>query len=59
MGSLSREELVRSASTTRSGGGTEDNMFESLHEEVRRTLAPFGILVSRTILKEIGAAETR
>jgi hypothetical protein len=38
---------------------TEDAIYESLHEEVSRTLAPFGIPVSRTILKEIAAAESR
>jgi hypothetical protein len=38
---------------------TEDDMFERLHEEVSRTLAPFGVLGSRIILKEIAAAESR
>ncbi len=37
---------------------TEDQMFEMLDEEVRRTLAPFGVPVSRTILKEIAAASS-
>jgi hypothetical protein len=38
---------------------TEDAIFERLHDEVSRTLAPFGISVSRTILKEIAAAESQ
>jgi hypothetical protein len=38
---------------------TEDAIFERLHVEVSRTLAPFGISVSRTILKEIAAAESQ
>ena len=37
---------------------TEDHMFDRLDELVRATLAPFGIPVSRTILKEIAAAES-
>ena len=37
---------------------TEDHMFDRLDELVRGTLAPFGIPVSRTILKEIAAAES-
>jgi hypothetical protein len=38
---------------------TEDAIFERLHEEVRRALAPFGIPVSRAILKELAAAESQ
>ena len=38
---------------------TEDAIFERLHELVRGALAPFGIPVSRTILKEIAAAESQ
>lgn len=38
---------------------TEEDMFERLHEEVSRTLTSLGIPVSRTILKEIGTAQTR
>jgi hypothetical protein len=38
---------------------TEDAIFERLHEEVRGALAPFGIPVSRAILKEIAAAESQ
>ena len=38
---------------------TEDAIYESLHEEVSRTLAPFGIPVSRTILKETAVATSR
>jgi hypothetical protein len=38
---------------------TEDAIFERLDEEASRTLAPFGISVSRTILKEIAAAESQ
>jgi hypothetical protein len=41
------------------GSTTEEDMFERLHEEVSRTLAPFGIPVSRTILKETTAAESQ
>jgi hypothetical protein len=38
---------------------TEDAIFERLDEEVRGALAPFGIPVSRAILKEIAAAESQ
>jgi len=38
---------------------TEDAIFERLHEEVRGALTPFGIPVSRAILKEIAAAESQ
>ena len=38
---------------------TEDDMFAELDNEVRRSLTSFGIPVSRTILQEIGAAQTR
>jgi len=38
---------------------TDDAVFEKLHEEVSRTLIPFGSLVSQTILKEIAAAESQ
>lgn len=37
---------------------TEDGVLERLHDEVTRTLAPVGIPVSRTVLKEINATET-
>ncbi len=38
---------------------TEDAIFERLHEVVRGALTPFGIPVSRAILKEIAAAESQ
>jgi hypothetical protein len=37
---------------------TEDAIFERLHESVGGALAPFGIPVSRAILKEIAVAES-
>ena len=37
---------------------TEDNVLARLHDEVTRTLAPVGIPVSRTVMKEINATET-
>jgi hypothetical protein len=43
----------------RTVNATEDAIFERLHELVRRALAPFGIPVSRAILKEIAAAESQ
>ena len=38
---------------------TEEQVFEKLDGEVSGRLAPFGSVVSRTILKEIAAAESR
>ena len=38
---------------------TEDDVFEKLHEAVSGRLVPFGSVVSRTILKEIAAAESQ
>jgi hypothetical protein len=38
---------------------TEDAIFERLHEAVRGALSPFGIPVSRAILKEIAATESQ
>jgi hypothetical protein len=38
---------------------TDDAIYESLHQEVSRTLAPAGIPVSRTILEEIAVAPSR
>ena len=43
----------------RTVNATEDAIFERLHELFRRALAPFGIPVSRAILKEIAAAESQ
>jgi hypothetical protein len=45
--------------SSRTVNATEDAIFERLQEEVSRTLAPFGIPVSRAILKEIAAASSR
>jgi hypothetical protein len=50
---------IRILTDARTINTTEDQMFERLDGQVRGTLAPFGILVSRTILKEIAAAESR
>src|SRR5215204_6488391 len=38
---------------------TEDAIYEMLHEEVSRTLAPIGIPVSRAVLKEISVVPSR
>jgi hypothetical protein len=43
----------------RTVSATEEAIFERLDELVRGALAPFGIPVSRTILKEIAAAESQ